>query len=181
MSEKTIPGCGLWIILSITSGILALFVGDYTSIPTSLATIPPAPNPVLEVTVVPQETSAPFVLENNQITYAYTPTLGKPCYYEIAGHVLDLQGMPFTDFVVNIKMLDENAPERPGYAIPGQGFAEGGPSGWATVLPASPLSYEIWLTTEIGGDELSPHVVVPPQQCSHNQAIVNFVQVRSLP
>jgi hypothetical protein len=152
-----------------------------------MATIPAASPPVtasppLIVTVPAQETDAYFVLANNQITYTNSPTLGQPCYYLIAGRVFDLQGEPFTDFVVNIRMIDELAPQNPGYAFPGEGGdAADGPSRWITLLPQSPVEYEIWLTTAIGGEELSSRVIIPPQSCDHNMAIVDFVQVCPLP
>lgn len=137
-------------------------------------------NVPLVMTLAPHKTIAPFTVENNQISYTYSPSLGKPCYYEMVGRVLDQKGKPFTGFVVNIKMLGDLAPPTPGYAMPGEGYAEDGSSGWATILPSSPENYEIWLTTRMGGEEISPHIFVPTRDCVHNLARVNFVQIRPL-
>lgn len=183
MSEKAAPGCELWMMVTIVAGILALVVGNYAYVPTPPLTTSSS-NSVLTSTVVPQETDTYFIVENNVISFTHFPTLGQPCYYLISGHVLDLNGEPFTDFVVNIKMIDIEgvAPEESGYAFPGDGaFAEDGPSGWTTMLPQWQVSYEIWLTTDRGGETLSPHIVIPAQDCGHNRAIVNFVQAKPIP
>lgn len=191
MSENVGTGCSIWVAATaIIFGFLAMFTGESTlgystptPIPTLAASISSAvPSIPLVLTVTPQETDAYFILANNQIIYTYTPTLGKPCYYVIAGRVFDLRGEPYTNFVVNIKMLDEIAPEGPAYAFPGEGgYAQDGPSRWIVMLPQSPVEYEIWLTTEVGGDELSAHIILPPKDCDHNMAIVDFVQVKTFP
>ena len=101
-----------------------------------------------------------------------------PCYYEMVGRVLNLNGKPYTNFVVNIAgVFIEGADPEIGYAFPGEGgYAEDGPSGWGSLLPAAPITYEVWLTKEIGGEELSVHISVPPQECDHNQSRINCIQ-----
>lgn len=190
MPEKAAPGCALelWIMVAaIVAGILALVIGSHAPVMTPSTASSPTTSPsspVLTSTVIPQETDAYFMVENNLISFTHFPTLGQPCYYLISGRVLDLKAEPFTDFVVNIKMIDIEgvAPEEIVYAFPGDGaFSEDGPSGWATMLPQWQVSYEIWLTTDRAGKELSHHIVIPAQDCDHNRAIVNFVQVKSVP
>jgi hypothetical protein len=188
MTENISAGCGLLsFVATIIFAFSAIFTGGMISTPNTPTPIPTltagvASSPPLVLTLIPQDTDAYFLPANNQINYISTSTLGRPCYYAIAGRVFDLQGDPFTDFVVNIKMLDDLAPERSGYAFPGEGgYAEDGPSRWVTLLPQSPVEYEIWLSTEIGGDELSPHIIIPSQDCDHNMAIIDFVQVKNLP
>ncbi len=143
----------------------------------------PTLTPSFVATVYPQKTDSYFVVENNEISYSHFQTLGMPCYYHMVGRVLDLNGEPFTDFVVNIAgILFDGAPPEHGYAFPGEGgYAEDFPSGWGSLLPTSPVKYEVWLTTEIGGTDLSSHVAVLPRDCDHNQAQINFVQVRPFP
>jgi hypothetical protein len=134
-------------------------------------------------TVMLTNTDAPFVVENNQITYRYRQTLGRPCYYVISGRVLDLDGEPFTDFIVNIKDIpfEEIAPVQGSGVFPGSGIEDEGASGWSFLLPQSTVDYEIWLTTGIGGEEISPHIFVQTRECDQNWAIINFVQVKALP
>jgi len=113
-------------------------------------------------------------LENNEIIYVHSETFGTPCYYEMAGRVLDMEGQPFRDYIVNIKMLDESTPEL-GNAFPGPNRSE-----WSSLLPQAPVVYEVWLTSAMGGDELSSHILAHPQTCDYNEAIINFVQVNPL-
>lgn len=134
----------------------------------------------LVVTATSLGTGGRFVVENNEISYSYIPTLGMPCYYEMVGRVLDKHGKPFIDFVVNIQMIDVDglAPSSSGYAFPGEGgFAEDGASGWSSLLPSWSGDYEVWLTTEVGGEELSPHIIVETGDCIHNMMHINFVEV----
>jgi hypothetical protein len=179
MSDTTQNGCGLWVF----GAMIALIIGtllsvgvEQSSFSSETLRVPPT------ATIEPEQTDTFFVVQDNQITYTYSENLGKPCYLEMGGQVFDLEGNPFTEFVVNIKMLDDLPPEETGYALPGEGgHVEDGPSRWITLLPAAPVEYEIWLSTEIGGDDLSPHIIVPPKGCAHNLAIINFVQVKSPP
>jgi hypothetical protein len=162
--------------------VVASFIGRGVTISETSA-VTPTPAYLEIITVTPSPNDAYFVLENNQIGFRHWPNLGMPCYYLMSGSVLGLRGEPFTDFVVNIKTapLPEIVGEGPGYAFPGNGaHAEDGPSGWVSVLPNWQVSYEVWLTSEIGGTELSPVVVVPARGCDENWAVFNFVQVRPL-
>lgn len=176
MSDNKNAGCGLWALLAII--VSAFFATSSNQITTTspTATLIPTIAPTFVATVYPQETDTYFVMENNEITYSYAPNLGMPCYYEMVGRVLDLNGQPFTDYVVNIAgILVEGAPPEHGYAFPYEG------GGWGSLLPASPVEYEVWLTTEIDGEELSPHITILPRACDQNQARIDFVQVRPLP
>jgi hypothetical protein len=157
--------------------------GTQTTINSAARVATPTPSGLI-TTIVPQETDTYFAVENNQISYGYSKNLGMPCYYKMAGRVLDLNGEPFTDFVVNIQMItiDEvPPPERPGYAFPGEGYETDGAAGWGSLLPSWSADYEIWLTTEIDGEELSPHIYVDMRECDQNEARINFVQVKLLP
>jgi hypothetical protein len=178
MAENTNNGCGLWLfgamIAALILGLFAVPSPSYSSTPAS------AP---LVITVVPQMTDTYFAVENNQISYSYAYTLDSPCNYILVGRVLDLNGEPFTEYVVNIKMIaiEELAPEKPGYVFPGGGYIDDGASGWASLLSTWNADYIIWLTTEIGGEELSNHIYVPMRGCDLNQARINFVQVKPFP
>lgn len=127
----------------------------------------------------------PFVVQNNQIHYVYESTLDYPCNYLISGTVHDLNDEPFTDFIVNIKMIEtedviESAPI--GHQFPGDSsLIENDASAWASLLVSWTVDYEIWLTDKIDGRDLSPHIIVETKGCDHNLAIVNFVQVKPLP
>jgi hypothetical protein len=171
----------LWLFIAvIISQLIVIFAGVTTPV-YDAAPIPE--NPVI-ITVVPQDEGAYFVVENNEITFREWPNEGLPCYYLMSGRVLDMDGEPFTEFAVNIKTipLEGIITEGPGYALPGDGsFSEDGTSGWATMLPQWQISYQVWLTSEIGGRELSPVVIVPARDCDQNWAVLNFIQVRLLP
>jgi hypothetical protein len=190
LSANAKIGCGFWgFFVMLAFLFLVAPVNSNTSISAILAVTPtisasPSPSEALVVkTLVPQEeANTHFIVENNQVNYIYYRTLGQPCYYVLSGHVLDLNGEPFTNFVMNIKTVDiEGTVPDSGYAFPGNGsFAEDGTSGWVALLPTL-TDYEIWLTTEVGGTELSPHIRIHMGDCNQNRAIVNFVQVRPLP
>ncbi len=53
-----------------------------------------------------------FALENDTILYDAVPTLDN-CNYIISGTVHDINGHPFTQFVVNIRMLLYEVPRQP--------------------------------------------------------------------
>jgi hypothetical protein len=183
MSEPTRTGCGLWLSIVV---IVSLMIATFTGVTAPVYDVTtPTPENLGFVTVIPQSADAYFVVENNQVNYASFPTLGNPCYYLISGYVLDLNGEPFTDYVVNLMTAPANEevlPEGPGYSFPGDGsFPEDGPSGYSTLLPNWQVNYELWMTNELGGEALSSHVIVPTMDCDRNRAIVNFVQVRPLP
>jgi hypothetical protein len=182
MSETKNPGCAVWALLTILMSMIFAISGLRLTT-NSLASAPTQPPPIIIETVVPQETDTYFTVENNQISYGYSQNLGTPCYYEMVGRVLDLSGKPFTKFIVHIRMVEiEDTITEEGYAYPGEnGYAHDGPSGWGTVLPTAPVRYEIWLITKTGGEELSPHILVKPHDCEHNEARINFIQVKALP
>ena len=157
-------GCLVWLI--IVSAVGAVF---YTSTPTEPANT---------------DATAPyFALENGTILYDAVPTLDN-CNHIISGTVHDINGHPFTQFVVNIRMLlYEGTPPADGAHFPGSGSellssSPDDPSSWDFLLPTWYVDYEIWLTDSIGGVELSPHILVPARHCDQNHAIVNFVQIR---
>lgn len=184
-AQNTNFGCGLWMILIVAFFAFLAFTSGTRSLTLNqqpiTTTATPLP-PVLTITIVPETTDKYFVLENNLITYTYSKNLGRPCYYEMTGHVRDINGQPYSKFIVNIKMLNTEMPPELGYAFPGEGGnIEDGVSGWGSLLPQDTVRYEIWLTDKIGGVELSPHIIVPPQGCDHNLATINFVQVKPIP
>jgi hypothetical protein len=187
MNENKTTGCGVWALVAILlSALFSTFTfNSEITIESPVPTTIPTLTPSFITTVQPQETDAYFVLENNQISYSRFQTLGMPCYYYIVGRVLDMNGQAFTDFVVNIQMigLEEGVtPPAPGYRYAGMdGYIEDGASHWGALLPSWRVAYEIWLTTEIGGEELSPHIYVDMRDCDQNEARVNFVQVKPLP
>jgi hypothetical protein len=180
MAENTNNGCGLWLFGAIISAlILGLFTATSPPNSSSSASAP------LVITVFPQTADAYFVVENNQISYSHIDTLDYPCNYSLVGRVLDLNGEPFTEYVVNIQMIpleDGVAPPNPSHAFPGATkYTEDGSSGWSALLPSWSADYTIWLIDKIGGQELSPHIIVPTQDCEHNEARINFVQVSQHP
>ncbi len=187
MSENGSVGCGLWGFLgAIALVFLGLFAGNMSSHDSSSEAAAIVASPTVSETLVvrtlePQEVNTYFVVENNQVSYGYYPTLGEPCYYVLSGHVLDLNRKPYTEFVVNIKTVDiEGVVPASGYAFPDKGsFTEDGISGWVALLPML-TDYEIWLTTEVNGTELSPHILVHMADCTQNRAIVNFIQIKPL-
>ncbi len=182
MTETRNPGCAVWVALAILMSMIFVVSGTQLITYSGTSNTTPTPSIIIE-TLVPQETYAYFAVENNQIGYGYSQNLGMPCYYEMVGRVLDLNLSPYTAFVVNIAgvFIEGAGPER-GYAFPGEGgYAEDGPSGWGSLLPAAPITYEVWLTTKIGGEELSPHILITPHDCYHNEAQINFIQVKPLP
>jgi hypothetical protein len=126
------------------------------------------------ITALPYEGDFPFVLQNNEIVYSMSETLGKPCYYLIQGQILDVNGEPFNDVVVILEMLDDFPEQTLGYEFPN----ESGESGaWVAVLPSSPVAYEVWLQTSRDGEQISPKIYVPPRGCDNNLATLTFVQV----
>jgi hypothetical protein len=136
----------------------------------------PEPEPPM-ILVPPSNEAMPFEVVDHTITYEHTDDLGMPCYYHMRGTVHDIQGEAFTDFVVNIMMLDLAPPV--GYAWPGENaFIEDGSSGWGTMLPQAPVPYLVWLTVDRGGRRISPIIWVPSLGCDDNTAVINFVQVR---
>lgn len=181
MSDNKTTGCGVWALVAILLSALfsAFTFSSELTIESPTPTTIPTLTPSFVATVYPQETETYFALENNQISYSHKPTLDRPCNYIIRGYVLDLNGQPFTDFVVNIQMIhieEGMATERPGHVFKGETSSH-----WDVLLPSWEVDYIIWLTTEIGGEELSPPIIVETRECDQNEARVNFVQVKPLP
>jgi hypothetical protein len=124
------------------------------------------------ITALPYAGDFPFALQNNEILYSMSETLGKPCYYLIEGSILDLNGESYPDAVVVLEMLDDFPEQTIGYA----NMYESG--GWGTILPASSVAYEVWLQTSMDGEQLSPKIYVPTRGCDNNLATLTFVQVQ---
>ena len=186
MSQNTTSGCGFWGILGLVSlvilGLTHISISAILSPPPIISETPAPSSFSVVQTLVPQDSNPYFTIENNQISYTYSHTLGQPCYYVLSGRVLDINKRPFTKFVVNIKTVSfEGVAPESGYALPGNGaFEEDGVSGWIALLPIL-TDYEIWLTTKVNGTELSPHFVVHMKDCNQNRAIVNFIETEALP
>jgi hypothetical protein len=182
ISEIKGLGCGLWAILSLV--LITVFtvatnpqngISGNSSIEATASQISPTP---LIATVIPQDLTTYFVVQNNQIIYSYEPTFDTPCNYIIQGQIFDFEGEPFTDAIINIHMHSDLAPERPAYASPGEGPESFGPSGWAALLSNWNVNYRVWLTTSVGGVPVSPVVYVETKGCNNNVATLNFIQVR---
>ena len=184
MSVTKNSGCGLWALLVIIVSALFGFSSNQIVTDTPPPTLTPTFTPSFVATIYPQETDAYFVVENSEISYSYHPTLDWPCNYIIEGRVFDINGQPYTNLVVNIQMigLEEGVkPPDPSHRFPGGNGNEAGEGYWEALLPSWSVNYIVWLTTEIGGEELSPHIIVSTRDCDQNKAEVNFVQVRPLP
>jgi hypothetical protein len=141
-------------------------------------TLTPTFTPSFVATIYPQETDAYFVVENNEIRYSNAPAF-TPCNYALVGEVFDLNGEPYTDYVVNIQML--HFEEAMATETPGRIYKDPDDSHWDVLLPWVQVDYVIWLTAEDGDEELSPRIYVDMRDCDQNKAEVNFVQVRPLP
>ncbi len=170
MTSNKGSGCGIWAILS----TLFLVLG-FASIQggTKLNTA----SPTLAATVIPQQSDTAFSVKDNLITYSKRETLDLPCNYIIEGNVVDLQGKPVKDAVVNVRMVGDLAPKKPGYAFPGDGPENLGESAWMALLPNWNSNYEVWLTTSMGGETISPVVFVETKGCNNNVATLSFIQV----
>jgi hypothetical protein len=179
MSESRSIGCSLWAAAAIVMSALFstfMFSRQITTESDALM-MTPTFTPSFVATVYPQETDTYFVVENNKISYSNAPAF-TPCNYILFGEVFDLNGQPYTDFIVNIQML--HFEEAMATETPGQIYKDSGASQWDVLLPSLHVDYEIWLTSETG-EELSPHIYVDMRDCDQNKAQVNFVQVKPLP
>jgi hypothetical protein len=142
---------------------------------TSSVLITTATNPSQLVIPVPTSSQAtPFVVQDNQITYGHENTLN--CEYVIGGQILDMQGEPFDDAVVNINLLElegVSPSDQVSYSYPSDGQ-------WSALLPNMSADYEIWLTKTREGESISPYVIVSTKDCNDNSATVNFIQIAPL-
>lgn len=182
MSESVGSGCRSWWIWLLVFAALSFATMIYHPGGGRIAQEASAtPSPYLTATpltlaVPTPQGSFPFAVQDNQITYIYRATLDWPCNYLISGYVLDRQGNPFTNFVVNIRMLALESADSPlAHQHPNSD------SSWTALLVSWEVPYEIWLSTGVDGEAISPHVYIPPQDCEHNEAIVGFIQAAPLP
>ena len=175
IAEPQKSGCGLWVLMFLLVTAIGAFSlqGSVTAAVKSLLPLR------LPVSVAATEENLSFMLQDNQIVYTYESTLDWPCNYIIQGRILDQQGKSVSDVLINIQYLDpdELTPEGPLAIHPADRADEYDPSLWVLLLPSWEVDYELWLTSESDGKLLSPHIVVEPQDCKHNVATLNFVQV----
>lgn len=181
MSETKGLGCNVWVVLSLILGATFMILTNpqpnssgYTTLEPTVSSISATP---LVATVIPQDVITYFEVQNNEIVYSYKPTLDTPCNYVIQGQIFDLEGKPYTDAIVNINMISDLAPERPAYASPGEGPEAFGPSGWAALLSNWNVNYNVWLTSTVGGEPISPIIYVETKGCDNNVATLSFIQV----
>lgn len=170
-------------LFQIMAALLSLWFGFNTFAGTSVEI---AHSSTLELPadiIAPEDEDFPFIVQNNTIIYSYKETMDKPCNYLIKGSIFALDGKPYTNLVVHIEMLpiEEGVEPDRGYWFPYSESTENtGPSIWGGLLPSWDVTYMIWLSDTRDGEQLSPMVLIPTQDCNHNVATINFVQVRPL-